>query len=150
MRKPSNHVPLTSHLLMTYLCHREQNVYNNIPKPKRSYLWYLSLGFPVIIGIFFSILMIGCTQPQVITQTEYIKVPTYCKVTLPKKPKLTQSSFSSIVNYQTFLSNLKSLLVYTDELEMALYCCTDDPLCISKSQVLLDSNLGDLVYLYHT
>lgn len=74
----------------------------------------------------------GCTTRTVI-QTEYVATPTYCKVKLPQKPDYAvPSGFVNIVDYHTFVDNLRKILVYADELEMALLCCTNSDDCLTK------------------
>lgn len=83
---------------------------------------------PLIIT--FIIILSGCATREIV-KTEYISVPTFCKVNMPQRPSL-QTTLSNVVTYETFLSNLREILIYTDELEMALTCCTNGSDCITK------------------
>lgn len=89
----------------------------------------------LLIGFLFTSLLVsfiwGCA-PQVVTKTEYIQTPTFCEVSLPSRPVIQNSSFQNIVDYDTFMSNLRNILIYTDELEMALICCTNSHDCITR------------------
>lgn len=97
-------------------------------KAVRFALWVVFYYMLIIVIIWgFS----GCAQAERV-RTEYIQVPTYCKVKMPPKPSL-ETQLANIVSYETFLSNLKEMLIYTDKLEMALTCCTNSSDCITNT-----------------
>lgn len=96
-------------------------------KAIRFALWVVFYYFVILVVIWgFS----GCAQAQHV-RTEYVSVPTYCKVKMPPRPSL-EAQISNVVSYDSFLSNLKEILIYTDKLEMALMCCTNNSDCITK------------------
>lgn len=83
-------------------------------------------------GLFILCIM-GCGQKscEVQVRTEYVEVPTACKVVMPKQPVFkvrTDGSYSM----PDVTSNVLALIQYADNLEMALYCCTEDPRCVTK------------------
>lgn len=88
-----------------------------------------------LIAFLFMALLVsmvfGCAQPQQVVRTEYIATPSYCQVAMPEKPVI-KKDLSTMLDYSTFLSNLRAMMIYTDQLEMALLCCQGSDDCISK------------------
>lgn len=65
----------------------------------------------------------GCATPATTIRTvEYINTPTYCNVPMPEQPVL-EEGLNKIV------TNFARVLVYKDELEVALHCCRGDAIC---------------------
>lgn len=81
------------------------------------------------------LLLIGCGE-KVCTmgvRTEYVEVPMACKVTIPKAPEFNLIPTGNIKHDEAkIVRNIKKLLNYADQLEMALYCCTEDPRCVTN------------------
>lgn len=98
-------------------------------KREHETLLFIFLVASVVVAFIW-----GCAPvPREVVRTEYIKTPTHCQVIMPTKPTIiTKPTLHNTLDYTTFLSNLKAMLVYTDSLEMALKCCAGQVDCISK------------------
>lgn len=85
-----------------------------------------------------AVVLMGCAdrtcQPEVRVHTEYINVPTACKVDLPPPPEFKVKKDKENYEYTNTVKNVMSLIIYTEQLEMALWCCTEDPRCITNSK----------------
>lgn len=78
----------------------------------------------IVIGIFLILILSGCGRLpcEMQVRTEYVNTPVPCNIQPPEKPLVTNDVVKNTVNMMT----------YTDELEMALFCCIKDPRCIAK------------------
>lgn len=95
-------------------------------------LKYLYVVLIVYLAFIIMMFFTSCAAPREVIRTEYYATPSFCKVTMPTKPKLQDGR-----DYLTFISNLQDMLIYADELEMALLCCTGSNDCVTKQQQLL-------------
>lgn len=69
----------------------------------------------------------GCAVNDSVIKTRYVPTPTYCSVDMPEKPKLLEGSLNIV-------SNFRNLLIYKDQLEVALHCCRGDEECNLKEE----------------
>lgn len=78
----------------------------------------------LMMALFFN----ACASASPTKTTEYIVTPTYCNVNMPTKPELEEGT-------NNFSNNFAKVLIYADELEMALHCCRGDKECFTSGNL---------------